>query len=305
MNVSPSSRNIGRYGTGFIVALLLSAFALSLTAAGPQETDLTFTHKERSLQPGEVVLLEARSSRPLKQLRIRAFRHVFPAYSEDGGVSWAGLVGIDLATKPGSYRVTLDGAGADGRRVTTHDELVVKAKKFPTRVLTVDPKYVTPPADVLDRINEERARVDGIFASTTPERLWSGPFVLPVPGKVISAFGKRSVYNGQPRSPHRGTDFRGAEGTPIQAPNEGRVVLASNLYYTGNTVILDHGLGLYSYFGHMSVLSVEEGALIHTGEIVGKVGATGLVTGPHLHWTVCLAGIRVDPLSLVDILTNP
>ena len=128
---------------------------------------------------------------------------------------------------------------------------------------------------------------------------------VPVPGEVISAFGKRSVYNGQPRSPHRGADFRGATGTPIRAPNAGKVVLASDLYYTGNTVILDHGLGLYSYFGHMSAISVEEGALVQTGEIVGKVGATGLVTGPHLHWTVCLVGVRIDPLSLVDILANP
>jgi murein DD-endopeptidase MepM/ murein hydrolase activator NlpD len=252
-----------------------------------------------------VILLEARSSRPLKRLQVKAFGRVFSAFSEDGGVSWTGLAGIDLGTKPGSYRIALEGAGAAGRRVTAHDELVVKSKKFPTRVLTVDPKYVTPPADVLDRINEERARVDGIFASTTPEKLWNGSFVMPVPGKVISAFGKRSVYNGQPRSPHRGTDFRGAEGTPIRAPNAGRVVLASDLYYTGNTIILDHGLGLYSYFGHMSVLTVEEGAGVRTGDLVGKVGATGLVTGPHLHWTVCLAGIRVDPLSLVDILANP
>jgi murein DD-endopeptidase MepM/ murein hydrolase activator NlpD len=121
---------------------------------------------------------------------------------------------------------------------------------------------------------------------------------------VISAFGKRTVYNGQPRSPHTGVDFRGAVGTPIRSPNAGRVVLAENIYYSGNTVILDHGLGLYSYFGHMSAFSVKSGDHVETGAIIGKVGATGRATGPHLHWTVRLIMARVDPLSLVKILSN-
>lgn len=305
MIVFPPLRSVGSLAGGFIIASQIFVLLLSFGTASPQETSITFIHRERSLQPGEAILLEARSSRPLKQLRVEAFGHNFSAFAEDKGFSWTGLIGIDLETKPGSYKVMLSGTDESGKSVTAHELLVVKSKKFPTRELTVEPKYVTPPPDVLARINKERAIVDGIFNSVTPEKLWDGSFLLPVPGKVISAFGKRSVYNGQPRSPHRGTDFRGATGTPIRAPNAGKVVLASNLYYTGNTIILDHGLGLYSYFGHMSFISVKEGALVQTGDIVGKVGATGMVTGPHLHWTSCLAGIRIDPLSLVDILARP
>lgn len=305
MIVCSSLRSVGRVPNGLIIAFLLSLLVLPLKAAGPQEAKITFIHKERSIQPGEAILLEARSSRPLKQLRVEAFGRVFPAFSEDEGSGWTGLAGIDLNTKPGSYKVALRGTDEGGKTVTAQDILVVKAKKFPTRNLTVEPKFVTPPSDVLARINKERAKVDGIFNSTTPEKIWDGSFLLPVPGKVISAFGKRSVYNGKPGSPHRGTDFRGATGAPIQAPNAGKVVLASDLYYTGKTVILDHGLGLYSYFGHMSSISVKEGVLVQTRDIVGKVGATGMVTGPHLHWTVCLVGIRIDPLSLVDILAKP
>ncbi len=299
------SRSIESFIHGRITALLFFLLVLSVIAVNPQEASITFIHKERSLQPGEAMLFEARSSRPLKQLRVEAFERVFPAFTEDGGLRWAGLAGIDLNTKPGSYKVTLSGTEESGEEVTAHGLIVVKSKKFPTRELTVEPKYVTPPADVLARIQRERARVDGIFNSTTAEKLWDGSFLLPVPGKVISAFGKRSVYNGKPGSPHRGTDFRGATGTPIRAPNAGKVVLVSDLYYTGKTVILDHGLGLYSYFGHMSSISAKEGALVQSGDIVGKVGATGMVTGPHLHWTVCLVGIRIDPLSLVDILAKP
>jgi murein DD-endopeptidase MepM/ murein hydrolase activator NlpD len=156
---------------------------------------------------------------------------------------------------------------------------------------------------VLARIQKESETVRAIFDVVSSERYWAGPFGLPVPGPPISEFGKRSVYNGQPRSPHAGTDFAGATGTPVKAPNAGRVVLAASLYYSGNTIILDHGQGLYSYFGHLSAFSAREGDMVAAGDVVGRVGATGLVTGPHLHWSVRLAGTRVDPLSLVDVLT--
>ena len=287
-----------------VFLLLFLPVILAVGNAGTKDSDLTFTHNERSLQPGEVILFEIQCERPLKRLTMKAFNREFPAFTEDKSRKWIGLIGIDLETKPGRYGVRFNGTGMDGTGVVARETLVVRDKKFPTRVLAVDSKYVTPPADVEARILKERARVTGIFAAVTPERLWQGEFIVPVPGKVISAFGKRSVYNGQPRSPHTGTDFRGATGTPIKAPNAGRVALAANLYYSGNTVILDHGLGLYSYLGHMVSFSVKEGELVQTGDLVGKVGATGRVTGPHLHWTIRLAGSRVDPLSLVDVLRN-
>ena len=267
-----------------------------------QENTLRFTHTERSLQPGEVVLFEVQSSRPLKQLQVSAFGRKFPAFTEDKGLKWTCLVGIDGDSEPGRYDIKLEGAGMDGTNVSEPSSLVVRSRQFPTRKLSVEPKYVTPPAKVLDRIQKERDRVDAIFTSTTQEKFWKGPFQAPVPGKVISEFGKRSIYNGKPRSPHSGTDFRGAVGTPIAAPNAGRVVLTDDLYYTGNTVIIDHGLGLYSYLGHMSAILVKKGDYVKTGDIVGKVGATGRVTGPHLHWTVRLRISRVDPISLIDIL---
>jgi murein DD-endopeptidase MepM/ murein hydrolase activator NlpD len=285
-----------------LVLGLLQSCALAEKAADARDEAIRFVHRERSLQPGEVVLLKAEGSRPLSRITAEAFGREFPVFTEDGGLHWTGLLGIDLETRRGSYPVRLNGIDGAGVTVTAQEVLVVTAKKFPTRKLTVEDKYLAPPGDVLIRIKEERERVNAIFASVSPERLWQGSFLLPVPGAVISAFGKRSVYNGQPRSPHTGVDFRGATGTPIVAPNEGRIVLAANLYYSGNTVIIDHGLGLYSYFGHMSALSVKEGDLVKARDVIGKVGATGLVTGPHLHWTVRLVKTRVDPLSLVKIL---
>jgi murein DD-endopeptidase MepM/ murein hydrolase activator NlpD len=270
-----------------------------------QDKGITFVHKERTLQPGELVLVKAVSSRPLSRLVIEAFDKQFPAFSEKDGLRWVGLMGIDLDTKPGCYEVKLQGIDINGKSELSQGTLCVVAKRFPIRELKVEEKYVTPPESVQGRIKEEREGVDAIFATVTPRRFWNGSFLRPVPGEVISAFGKRSIYNKKPRSPHAGVDFRGAVGTPVHAPNAGRVVLAAELYYSGNTVILDHGLGLYSYFGHLSGFNVKQGDMVKSGEIIGKVGATGLVTGPHLHWTVRLAESRIDPLSLIDILQSP
>jgi murein DD-endopeptidase MepM/ murein hydrolase activator NlpD len=122
-----------------------------------------------------------------------------------------------------------------------------------------------------------------------------------VPQAANSRFGSRSIYNGQPRSPHGGADFLSPAGTPIKAPNAGHVAIARDLYYTGNTVVIDHGLGLFSVLAHLSAIDVHEGDTIVAGQIVGKVGATGRVTGAHLHWGIRLAGARVDPLSLLAL----
>jgi murein DD-endopeptidase MepM/ murein hydrolase activator NlpD len=286
--------------SGFALFLVLSISGGWVGEGGKQS--LTFVHRERALQPGEVIIVSARSSRPLQYLRAYAFDGDFPGFGGKGGVSWTSLIGIDLETAPGRYSIELKGADLDGKSVSARKIVNVIGKKFPVRRLEVDEKFVTPPVDVLSRIEKERERTGAIFSSITSEKFWRGPFRIPVPGEVISVFGKRNVYNGQARSPHAGVDFRGAIGTPVHAPNRGRVALATDLYFSGNTVILDHGLGLYTYLAHMSEISVKEGDVIERGSIIGKVGATGRVTGPHLHWTIRIGRARVDPLSLINVL---
>jgi murein DD-endopeptidase MepM/ murein hydrolase activator NlpD len=286
------------------VAALFLVFAAAARAADIKDTTITFVHRQRSLQPGEVVFIEARSSQPLKSMQVEAFKRKFPAFSAKNGLGWTALIGIDLGTPAGRHEVVLNGTGVDGKSVTARETLVVQAKKFLTRQLVVEEKYVTPPENEMYRIDAESKRVNAIFASITPVKIWNGSFHVPVPGQAISAFGKRNVYNGVPRNPHSGVDFRGASGTPVRAPNAGRVALAASLYFSGNTIILDHGLGLYSYLGHLSEFSVKEGDPVARGDIIGKVGATGRVTGPHLHWTVRLVTALVDPLSLISVLGN-
>ena len=137
-------------------------------------------------------------------------------------------------------------------------------------------------------------------ASDTNSR--SDAFVAPVAEQATSSFGARSVFNGQARTPHSGADFPSPAGTPIHAPNSGRVVLAHELYFTGNTIVIDHGLGLFSLLAYLSSFAVHEGDQVEAGQIVGAVGATGRVTGPHLHWAVRANDARVDPLSVLSLI---
>ncbi len=272
-------------------------------AAAAQPLDVTVSHRARGLFPGEAVLLRVEASGPLTEVRATAFDETVRFYEAADGV-WHGLVGIDLGVEPGDHDVALRIVPATGTAIAHIYTLSVEHKAYRTRQLTVAPRYVAPPPEVGERIAREARQQAAIFATVTDERLWRGSWARPVPGRATGAFGSRSVFNGQPRSPHSGADFRAAEGTPVTAPNVGTVVLTGDTYFSGGSVILDHGWGLYSYFAHLSKILVEEGDLVEPGQAVGHAGATGRVTGPHLHWTLRLNGARVDPLSLIEILKD-
>jgi murein DD-endopeptidase MepM/ murein hydrolase activator NlpD len=228
-------------------------------------------------------------------VRVRAFDHDLPSFPAADGQRRA-MVGVDLDVRLGAHAVSVE--SGDRRASMT---LQVVRRAFTTRRLTVDPGFVNPPASEVGRIDRERAQLEKLWETWTPEKLWDGAFAAPVPEPANSAFGTRSILNGEPRSPHGGADFPSPAGTPIKAPNAGRVVLAEALYFTGNTVVVDHGLGLYSLFAHMTEMKVATGNTVKTGEVLGTVGSTGRVTGPHLHWAVRLNGARVDPLVLIRV----
>jgi murein DD-endopeptidase MepM/ murein hydrolase activator NlpD len=253
------------------------------------------------VQPGELVVLSIAIPPASGTIRVRAFGHPVTAYADADG-AWRALVGIDLDVKPGTYHVAVEAGGAGASDAHGSYDLVVKPRVFRTRRLTVNEAFVTPPASEEARIEHEAALLAGVWNSPAPERLWTTPFVRPVPQEANSAFGTRSIFNGKPRNAHGGADFLSPGGTPIQAPNAGRIAVARDLYFSGNTVVIDHGLGLFSMLAHMSVIDVHEGDRVIAGQVVGRVGATGRVTGPHLHWAVRASGARVDPLSLLAVL---
>ena len=176
--------------------------------------------------------------------------------------------------------------------------LRVAPKQFRVRRLRVPSSFVDPPPEAVEQIVKDNAAFADAYARITPRR-WIGSFVLPVDGTPTSNFGTRSYYNGVRRSPHAGVDFVGDIGTPVRASNHGEVVIAAPMYFTGNTIVVDYGDRLFSVFAHLSEFRVKPGDTVEPETIVGLVGATGRVTGPHLHWSVRLHGARVDPLSLV------
>jgi murein DD-endopeptidase MepM/ murein hydrolase activator NlpD len=172
---------------------------------------------------------------------------------------------------------------------------------YRTGSLTVAPKFVEPGPDALKQIEAEKLLKEKVFAASAPEPLWASNFRAPVTAPPTDSFGTRRMFNGKLASVHKGMDFRAAVGTPVRAGNGGVVVLARPLYYEGNCVVIDHGLGLFTLYLHLSRIDVREGQRVATGDRLGLSGATGRVTGPHLHWAVRWQGAYLDPAKLLRL----
>ncbi|HEX6993898.1 MAG TPA: M23 family metallopeptidase [Gammaproteobacteria bacterium] len=221
------------------------------------------------------------------------------------GDSWHATIGVDLETSPGQHEAPITLRFDGGREAVRSETLVVRSVDFPTTELTVEPRYVDLSPEDQARAERESREIAAIYATLTPEAYWSEPFIVPVSGVTGGRnFGHRRVFNGQARAPHSGADLRAATGTPIHASNRGRVVLAKELFFSGNAVFIDHGLGLYSVYLHLSEFRVEPGDIVERGDVIGLAGATGRVTGPHLHWGARVLDARVDPFSLLELLPD-
>lgn len=254
------------------------------------------------IQPGDV--LTALVTAPPDVVSVSAaWREASVPFARLADGRWHALVGVDIDAALGPVPLRVSAARRAGPGLTAVQNVEIVAKPFRTRRIRVNPKFVNPPKSALPRIAEDNKRLQAIFAAPLGERLWTSGAVRPVEGVAVSGFGVRSVLNGQPRGPHTGLDLAAGTGTPVHAPTPGVVVAAREFYYSGNTVIVDHGDGLFSTMAHLSAFDVTEGQRVEKGALLGKVGATGRVTGPHLHWAVRLHGARVDPLSLLEALS--
>lgn len=264
---------------------------------------LDIATRARAFKPGEVVLLTVKSSQPLVNLQATAFGATFAGWASRPE-AWHALVAVPVDTTPGVSEVTMRVANAAGAETTQRLMLKISPATFATRRLALAPRFVDPPASATKRIAAEGERIRLLYAKPLPARVWSGPFQSPVPGPATSSFGRLSILNGKSRGRHLGADFRADENTHVRAPAAGVVVLAADHYFAGNTVVIDHGGGLFSSFAHLSTMAVKGAASVAPGEILGTAGATGRVTGPHLHWSVRLHGTSVDPLSLRYAVAN-
>lgn len=252
---------------------------------------------------GNLLLVEIHSPKAIAGLSAEwgGQKLLFWPDSRDEGTHQA-LLGVDLEKPPGNYNLEVT-AAVENENARCTVPITIGAGRFATERLHVAKQFVQPNPVDIKRADRERNRLRELYASVTPERLWQGSFRLPLFGvRKSSNFGRRRILNGEPGSPHSGVDFPAAAGVPVHAAQRGRVVLAENLFFSGNTVLLDHGLGIYTFYGHFKSTAVAEGDLVEAGAILGRVGATGRATGPHLHWGLIVNGAKVNPLEIIKVL---
>lgn len=218
------------------------------------------------------------------------------------GDGYAALAGMDLEARPGMAAWRVGVVDARDRPIKASGRLQIRARKFPVQRLTLPREMVELDAPTLRRVEEESKRLRTLYATITPERLWRGRFTKPVGvPDAGEGFGARRIINGQVRAPHAGLDYSADTGTPVVAANAGRVALVADYFFPGRLVVLDHGLGLYTLYFHLERADVADGDRVERGQIIGRVGASGRATGPHLHFAAHLRQARIDPALLLQL----
>jgi murein DD-endopeptidase MepM/ murein hydrolase activator NlpD len=264
-------------------SLLLAA---ALLAAAPG----VLAMPEHSPWPGGVAVIDVAPADTPRPVVAFGDRRVLVARRGD---HWAAAVGIPLDTAPGDISVRVGESGQLTFRVEPH--------AYREQRLTVkNQSHVTPDPAQLERIGRERKIIDAALGNWRDAALDSIALAVPVDGRRSSSFGLRRFFNEQPRSPHKGMDIAAPEGTPIAVPRDGVVTAVGDFFFNGNTVIIDHGQGFVTMYCHLSEIGVSEGDTLREGERLGAVGATGRVTGPHLHFGTYLNGTAVDPALLLE-----
>jgi len=219
------------------------------------------------------------------------------------GKGWFALAGADVEAAPGPSTLHILAHTKTGV-VDLSKKIQIHPAHYRTGTLSVAPKFVEPGPEEQKQIAADAEIKAKVFAASAAEPLWEGSFRAPVRAAPTDSFGTRRMFNGKLASIHKGMDFRAPEGTVVQAGNSGTVVLARPLYFEGNCVIIDHGLGLYTLSMHFSRIDVHEGQQVAAGDRLGLSGATGRVTGPHLHWAVRWEGAYLDPAKLLRMNLN-
>lgn len=289
----------------FLFILILSLNQISLLAIQNQRwlspSGARIDVLYRTFQPGEIIIVSIKDTLRVKDAKLHFLGKKYSIVKDKTRSQLLAFIGLDLGLLPGSYIMKIFLQDIDDKWETLEKEISVLPREFPEKKLWVNERYVTPPPGVKERIEREAEILRSVYAIFTPQWLGQEKFIIPTSGEAVENFGERRIYNNKPRSSHGGVDISAPFGNLVKASNSGRIVLAGNLYFSGKTVIIDHGLGLFTLYCHFSKIKVKRGDVVDRGDVIGEVGATGRVTGPHLHWGVKISGSRVDPFSLLSL----
>jgi len=244
---------------------------------------------EQSLRPGGIAIVEV-GSIDTAAPEVTLDDKPLLVMQRDG--LWLAVAGIALDTTPGTIRVSANGVDS-AIDISTHDYRE-------QRITVENQSFVDQTPEQLERIFSERKVIDAVLTSFTQTPVDGLSLEAPIPGKQSDSFGYRRFFNDQPRSPHKGMDISGGSGQAIVAPRAGTVAATGNYFFNGNTVLVDHGQGFITMYCHLSEIGVDEGQRVVTGDLLGAVGSTGRVTGPHLHFGTYLNGTAVDPAIFLD-----
>jgi len=259
--------------------------------------DVTIMTEYRTLSQGEIVKISLTSPEAASAELSFAGRR-YPFASDREGLNHFTLMALRVDMKPGDYNAVVHLEPFRGTPKDIPFTLAVSRGTFPSKKIQVARRFTRPTSSDIKRIHEEKALLDRIYGASVPGWLGDGGFIMPLRGAVTGVFGERRVFNDDLVSRHRGVDIRSPRGIPVKASNAGKVVLVRDLYFSGNTVIINHGIGLFSIYCHLSKTAVREGTVIDKGGVLGYTGSTGRSTGPHLHWGLRLVDDYVDPLSI-------
>jgi hypothetical protein len=282
--------------TGLFAAFLALA---SLSAWSQQAPSVVWTPKNLANGSPSLFVIEALGASAVTG---QWQGHKLTFFQGQRSSSWYALAGVDIEVTPGTYPFTAELTDPKSNTTTLHRDITITVAPYKEVPLTVPEKFVQPDAKALKIIAADKTIKDKAFAQTAPKPIWSGRFRPPLRvAPTTDSFGTRRVFNGTLASVHRGLDYRAKLGTAVAAVNSGRVVLARPLYYEGNCVIIDHGLGLMTLYMHLSKFKVREGVTVKRGQVIALSGGTGRVTGPHLHLGLRWQGAYLDPVKLFSL----
>ena len=290
----------------FCGALLLASWGSFVPTPLARASAWAVHAQPKPLVNGGPVLFQVRPPQPLESLSGTWLGHEL-SFSYDAATKmWFALAGVSLETSPGAYPLELTGVTSHRQGPNSlpfsHKFSVARAKYPKIAVkLSVEGKFTEPDPEQQKQIADSQAIKKDYLSRVTPQREWNGPFLAPASAPISDVFGSVRIFNGKTSSPHQGLDFRVPSGTPVEAMNDGTVLLARPLYFEGNFVVLDHGQGLLTLYLHLSEFKVKEGDAVKRGQVIGLSGGTGRATGPHLHVAVRWQGTYLDPARLIHL----